>query len=161
MTREEYMARTNITSVEQAKGYLNQLRALFIIVFLGMAARYLPVSEDAALAIFFTYWAIVIYFVAYCVKVVKQEKISKAHAAFSILFAPISWIWFYPAIMEPLEIITGKKQPPESLPPELTEEQKAAKQKEGNKKFWKTIGIVCAVAFGLMAIFTITMFLVY
>jgi uncharacterized membrane protein YvbJ len=36
MTKEEYMARTNIKSVDEAEGYLTRLKILFISVAVGM-----------------------------------------------------------------------------------------------------------------------------
>lgn len=147
MTREDYMAHTNIKSEEEAKEYLNRLNFLFIAVFIGMVivnGTADSIDEGLYAIIWLANIALIIYFVWYCVKVIKAEKISKATAAFSIIFAPISWLWFYPNITDPLKIIVGKKVPPVSLPNKLT----LGERKKKDKKFWRNFWIVMASIFG-------------
>jgi hypothetical protein len=135
MTVNEYMAHTNIKSVEEAQEYLTTLRILFIVVAIAMVGvRGLAELNEQFEFLYLPYLILLIFFVFYCVKVVKAEKISRAHAGFSILFAPLSWIWFYPEITEPLKIITGKLLPPSSLPSREKEKQQ---YQERNKKFWR------------------------
>jgi len=154
MTREEYMAHTNIKSEEEARGYLNRLNFLFIAVFIGIIIVKGGVDnmDDGLYSIL---WladiALIIYFVWYCVKVIKAEKISKASAVFSIIFAPISWFWFYPDITDPLKIIIGKKIPPVSFPSRLSLEEK----KKKDKKFWRNFWIIMGSIFGALILIVI------
>jgi len=164
MTREEYMARTNIKSVEEAQGYLSRLKFLFIAVFVGMIivkGGAESINEDVYMLIWLVDIILLIYFVVYCVKVIKAEKIAKTSAALSIIFAPISWIWFYPAITEPLKIIIGEKEPPYSLPPELSPEEKEARKKAGDKAFWHKMKILLGVSFGAIFIICLILYLAF
>ncbi len=129
-TMEEYQARTNIGSKEEAKKYLNQLRVLFWIVFLSMVViRGLSKSEsELAVILLVPYTGLLIYFIIFSVKVLKAEKLSSANALWCILFAPISWLYLYPLMADPLKIILGEKQPPIRL------NEVKRKQDEANKK---------------------------
>ncbi|MCU0680133.1 MAG: zinc-ribbon domain-containing protein [Planctomycetes bacterium] len=113
-TVEEYQIRTNIKSKEEAKKYLNQLRALFWIVFLSMVViRGLGEVESELVAILFIpYIGLLIYFIIFSVKVLKAEKLSAVNALWCILFAPFSWLYVYPLMANPLKIIIGEKEPP-------------------------------------------------
>lgn len=135
LTKEEYLALTNIKSVEEARDYIKQLRVLFIAVMISIA-----IPENIAIPAQYLIYVglgigiLWIYFLFFCRKVIKAEKIADTSYLFSIFFAPISWIWFYPAIMEPLQIITGDKQLPEDFNVETFKEKMAAKEK-ANKSF--------------------------
>lgn len=162
MTKEEYMARTNIKSVDEAAGYLTRLKILFISVAVGMVVtRAGTESIDANIysAIWFAYIALLVYFVYFCVKVIKAEKIANTSAALSIIFAPISWIWFYPGITEPLKIIIGEKQPPHSLPAELSHEEREKRKKAADKAFWHKFKIVIGISFGVVFIICLLVYL--
>jgi uncharacterized membrane protein YvbJ len=154
MTREEYMAHTNIKSEEEAKEYLHRLNFLFIAVFIGIVivrGGADSIDEGLYAILWLADIALLIYFVWYCVKVIKAEKISKASAVFSIIFAPISWFWFYPDITDPLKIILGKKVPPISLPSNLSSEEK----KKKDKKFWRNFWIIMGSIFGALILILI------
>lgn len=120
ITKEEYLARTNIKSPEEAKKYYTRLKILFIGSFVfSLLDRVLSdstnVTESNALLfllILVLDIGILIYFIIYSIKVLKAEKLSGWNAALCIFFAPLSWFWFYPDIMDPLKIIMGKKKPP-------------------------------------------------
>ena len=135
MTKEEYLALTTIKSVEEARGYLLQLRVLFplLLLLIGLSEYLkLPTPYDLYFGIFcLVAWA---YFVYFCRKVIKAEKFADTSYLLSIIFAPISWIWFYPAIMEPLLIITGEKEIAPGFNIKTVEEKLAAKAK-ANKSF--------------------------
>lgn len=121
-TVEEYQSRTNIKSKEEAAMYLGKLKKLFWGVFLGgIPIRILDsfLRESSAdvlgsifIVLFIAYLGLSIYFVVFSVKVLKAEKLSPLNAAWCIFFAPISWLYLYPLITDPLKIILGKKQPP-------------------------------------------------
>lgn len=115
MSISEYMAHTNIKSREEAQKYLTNLKILFWLVGVLMFAvkgGSGSFDEGTFALILLVYLVLLVYFVIYCVKVVRAEKICRSSAVFTILFAPISWIWFYPAITEPLKIILGIKPTP-------------------------------------------------
>jgi len=120
ITKEEYMALTNIKSPEEAKKYFTKLKKLFIgtFVFSTIMKIFSQVNDNGDINAFFDFIflvltvTILIYFIVYSVKVLKAEKLSKIYAAFCIILAPISWFWFYPYIMDPLKIILGEKKPP-------------------------------------------------
>lgn len=159
-TREtviEYQAKTNIKSKEEAKKYLNQLRVLFWIVFLSMVViRGLGESESELAAILFIpYIGLLIYFIIFSVKVLKAEKLSGANALWCIFFAPISWLYIYPLMADPLKIILGEKQPPIRL----SEAEKKQKTAEANKKFWRNFWIIIGVVVGVFVISLIAIFL--
>ncbi len=111
---EEYQAKTNIKSKEEAKKYLNQLRVLFWIVFLSIVViRVLGELESELVAILsIPYIGLLIYFIVFSVKVLKAEKLSSVNALWCIFFAPISWLYIYPLMADPLKIILEEKQPP-------------------------------------------------
>lgn len=157
-TVEEYQARTNIKSKEEAEKYLNQLKILFWSVFLSMVLiRGLGESESESVTILIIpYIGLLIYFIIFSVKVLKVEKLSGANALWCIFFAPISWLYIYPLMADPLKIILGEKQPPIRL----SEEERKKKLFEANKKFRRnlliTIGVVsCVFIVSLIAIFII------
>jgi len=158
MSIEEYMSYTNIKSVDEAQKYYSNLKMLFILVFIGLIVVKGMTGIDSGLyaIIWLADIALLIYFVVYCVKVVNAEKISKASAAFSILFAPISWFWFYPNIMEPLKIIIGKKTPPQSLTIKKEKTEKEKTEREiSNKKYWNKYWILMGVIFGIILLLII------
>lgn len=157
MTAEQYMAHTNIKSVDEAKKYLLRLRILFVSVFIGMilTRAAADIDVDVYALIFWAYLALLVYFVVYCVIVLRAEKISRANAIFTILLAPLSWIWFYPEIVEPLKIIAGEKLPPASL--SFSKEQKMARQ-ESNKLFWKKFIIFIVACIGAVTILSVWLY---
>lgn len=158
-TAEEYQTRTNIKSKEEAKKYLNQLRALFWIVFLSMAViRGLGESESELAVIFFIpYIVLLIYFIIFSVKILKAEKLSGANALWCIFFAPISWLYIYPLMADPLKIILGKKQPPIRLSEAEIKQKTAVANKKLWRNFWIIIGIIVGIfAISLIAIFILT-----
>lgn len=156
-TVEEYQARTNIKSKEEAKKYLNQLRVLFWVVFLCMVViRGLGESESELAAILFIpYIGLLIYFIIFSVKVLKAEKIPGANALWCIFFAPISWLYIYPLMADPLKIILEEKQPPIRL----NEAEIKQKTAEANKKFWRNFWIIIGIVVGVFVISLIAIFL--
>ncbi|MCK4554743.1 zinc-ribbon domain-containing protein [Candidatus Parcubacteria bacterium] len=149
-TAEEYLAKTDIKNVEEAKKYLGQLKALFWIVFLSMVViRGLGESEsELAVILFIPYIGLLIYFIYFCVKVLKAEKLPKANALWCVVFAPISWLYLYPSMADPLKIILGKKQPPIRL----SDSERKQKRTEANKKFWRKFWIIVGAVVGIFAI---------
>lgn len=156
-TVEEYKEKTNIKSKEEAKKYLNQLRVLFWIVFLSMVIiRGLGESESELAAILsIPYIGLLIYFVIFSVKVLKAEKLSGANALWCIFFAPISWLYIYPLMADPLKIILGEKQPPIRL----SETEKKQKIAETNKKFWRKFWILIGIVGGVFVVSLIAILL--
>lgn len=162
MTREEYLAKTQIKSVHEARSRLTHLRILFAVVFVfiilirGGAGQ---IDQDTYFLIWVGYIGLLIYFVVYCVKVIKlTNHVTQTNAFWSIIFAPISWFWFYPEITKPLKIIIGEIEPPEKLPIHHTSEEAKKRREASDKKFWKMIKIVIvsfAVIFGLIIAFIV------
>lgn len=144
MTKEEYLAKTQIQSIEEAKTYLLRLRIFFISVFISMFL--VKVFSD----LFALYLVLLICFVIYCVKLRRLTKdVATTSAIWSVLFAPLSWIWFYPELTRPLRIIVGEIQPPEAI---STIQDKQAITTAANKRFWgtiKTVVIVCALVLAI------------
>lgn len=157
MTKEEFLSKTDIKNESEAFGYLSHLTFLFVTVFGGMiAVRALGQLSDETLSpnlyliIWFAWILYLVYFVYFCVKVINlTKKVTKASAVWSILFAPISWIWFYPELTKPLKIIIGRLAPPETLP--NVEEKKAIADKV-NSSFWKSIKIAVLISLGVVVV---------
>lgn len=152
MTKEEYRSRTKITSIDEAKSHLLHLRILFIVVFIAPLIRDVLISSLLTLLVMTVlYVGLWIYFIVYCVKVTRlTREVTKADAFWSIFLAPISWIWFYPAITRPLQIIIGSIEPPETTP---TATDRALVQKNANKRFFRTLAYVVLVI-GLFLLFS-------
>jgi hypothetical protein len=156
MTREEYIAKTQIKSVDEARSRLTHLRILFAVVFAfivllrGGAGQ---IDQDTYSLIWVAYIALLIYFVVYCVKVIKlTSHVTKANAFWSIIFAPISWFWFYPEITKPLKIIIGEIEPPEKLLDHHHSEEAKKAREASNKRYWKTVKIVVIIFFALLGV---------
>jgi len=149
-TVEEYQARTNIKSKEEAKKYLKQLRVLFWIVFLSIIAmRGLSESEsELAVMLVIPYIGLLVYFIIFSVKVLEAEKLSGANALWWIFFAPISWLYIYPLMADPLKIILGEKQPPIRL----SETERKQKSVQANKKFWRNFWVITGTLFGIFVV---------
>jgi small-conductance mechanosensitive channel len=152
ITKEAYLASTNIESIDQARSYLNKLRVLFISNFILSAIAEMDLGNFSAIVAIIEL-VLLIYFIFFCAKVLKAEKEARINAAFCILLAPLSWFWFYPRITNPLKIIIGKKQPPASLPLVLSEEELKLKKTESRKKFWKNILIASGISLVILFIF--------
>lgn len=138
-TRESFMARTNIKSVAEATGYLRKLKGLFWLIFISSAlVRSLSEAGSGIFSLMFlVHIGLLIYFIYFCVKVLKAENLPKSNAIWSVVFAPISWFYFYPLIANPLKIITGTIEPPNPL----TGDEKKQRKIESDKKFWRRIKI--------------------
>ncbi|MDD5043075.1 MAG: hypothetical protein PHD51_00180 [Patescibacteria group bacterium] len=150
---EKYLARTDIKHTEQAREYLNRLKVLFWIAFVGsIVLRGLSESESELVVIFFIlYIGFLVYFIYFCTKVLKAEKLSKANALWCMVFAPLSWLWFYPLITDPLKIILGEKQPPIRL----SDAERKQRATETNKKIlrlWISAGVVVLIFVVILAI---------
>lgn len=153
MTKEEYLSKTGIRNEEEARARLMHLRILFAVVFTSMIIVQGGedlIDENTYLLFGLGYLCLLIFFVVYCVKVIKLTRdVTSANAFWSIIFAPISWFWFYPEITKPLKIIIGEMEPPEKLP---TKEERSAIREGANKRFWKTIKIVIGFCAALLVL---------
>jgi hypothetical protein len=138
-TLEEYLAETNIKNKEEAKAYLRELRITFWVVFLCGSILYsLNESDNKLVFLFFIFYVCFsVYFIYFCFKLLKIEKIPTGNAWFCIIFAPISWLYLYPLLANPLKIILGEKQPPIRM-------SGAEKQKiyEKSKRRWGKVSVV-------------------
>lgn len=155
MTREEYQAETDITSPEEAQALLSKLQWLFIGVFgfrLCIYAIEKNIYPSSLLFLLLCDVALVIYFVVFCLKVIRLTRtVTKANVFWSIFLAPISWAWFYPEITKPLKIIIGELPPPEKI---QTMEERKAMRKAINTNYWKTL----LIAIGIAALFAVIVF---
>ena len=157
MTREEYQSHTGIKSAEEARQHMVNLRVFFVSVFvtmvgLRMFAHTIALANHSLyLFLWLAYVVLLVCFVAYCVKVTNLTRdVTEASPALSILFAPISWIWFYPALLRPLKIIMGEIEPPASLRPPADRVEIA----KANRKFWKKFLIATTL---ILAVFMVTL----
>ena len=153
MTQEEYRARTLIQTPEEAKTRLVHLQELFFAVFgarifISLSVGF--VTLDVYRFLLLAHVTLIVYFVIYCMKVIKLTRdVTRADLVWSILFAPISWLWFYPEITKPLRIILGELPPPDKLP---TREERAALRKAVNGNYWKSLLIIVGLCFLCMAV---------
>jgi hypothetical protein len=149
MTRQEYISKTGIKDASEAAAYLNKTKNLFISVFFGIILfRAIDLTADEFLSvelyylIWVAYLGFYIYFIAHCYKIIKlTKKVTKANIAWSLLFAPLSWAWFYPELTKPLKVIAGDMDPPD--------EKAELVNLETEKKIAKGVGrtvIYCAIA---------------
>lgn len=147
MTKEEYLRMTNIASEEEAHKMLRNVNGAFLaivffsyvvplVVFYIWDVQFSGVLQIANII----FWVIFTY---YCWTVKKAQKISKVSALFAWFFAPLSWIWFYPQLTEPLRIIIGEKQPPTITVDQFMEEfHRKPDAKASNTRVVKTIVLV-------------------
>lgn len=119
MTKEEYLQITSYASPEDAKKDLRTIQVLFplalIVILLGDFVFRLAIllNNYIGFVVLIGYLGLFIFFVWKCWDVIKKtRKVTKAQLLFSIILAPLSWIWFYPQLSEPLEIIVGTRMPP-------------------------------------------------
>lgn len=162
MTKEEYMVQTNIKSPEEAKEYLKHLNLLFWSIFLaGIIIRIAQIylSDGLFLLLFLAHISLLVYFVYYCIQVKKAIKMQVMSAAFAILFAPISWLWFYSAITGPLKIIIGKTPVPDRLLIQMSSAERKERDKSINKKVLRTILIGLGVY--LLLVIGIIVFVIF
>ncbi|MDQ5952303.1 MAG: hypothetical protein QG626_430 [Patescibacteria group bacterium] len=161
LTRDEYQAQTGIASAEEAKRYLGRLKGVFGFIFVYLVAVNLvqTVADEEFLIVFsLVYLVCLAGFVAYCWRVIRlTKKVTQANILFSILFAPISWIWFYPELVKPLKIIAGEMEPPEALPVRNSRFNNALNAAWQDKK--KRIAMIIAGVFALVIVVAGGMFL--
>lgn len=155
-TAEEYLAKTDIKDKEEAKKYLSQLKALFWLVVLSIIIiRGVGESEsESAAVLYIPFIGLMIYFVYFCVKVLKAEKLPKANALWCVFFAPFSYFYLYPLMADPLKIILGEKQPPVRL----SDTERKQRASEANKKFWRTFWMIIGITGGLFALTLIAIY---
>jgi hypothetical protein len=117
MTSEEYRSCTAIKSVEIAKSELSRINSLFIIsVSASLLLKTLIQDQTTASLVYMSLWLVFqIYFVMQCMRLAKLTKpFNKAWVPLAVLFAPVSWIWFYADLTRPLKIIVGEIDPPQT-----------------------------------------------
>lgn len=153
MTKEEYQSKTDIKSVEEARSILSHLQIIFWVAFIWMVALRVGaeiIPYGIYLIVWLGYLSFIIYFIVYCVKIVRLTRaVTKADAVWSIIFAPISWLWFYPELTAPLKIIIGDREPPEKLPERKFD---AAKNAASWRKFWRNIIIFTVILLGALGL---------
>ncbi|MCC7522291.1 hypothetical protein IT407_00600 [Candidatus Uhrbacteria bacterium] len=156
MTKEEYMRLTAYTSIEQARHDLNILRSMFVVVLIAIfASDYLyvllyQINRDFAVFLLIGYVCLLGLFVWKCHELKQKTKqVNKASLVFSIILAPISWIWFYPQMTEPLEIIVGNRQPPTSV---QSMAERDALRKKGNRDTIRTIALVFVLTLAALSV---------
>lgn len=149
MTKEEYRAHTSLQSVDEAHSLLNKTRILFIVEFIAIVLMRILATESSYVTYFAIWLAFTVYFVIHCMQITKKTKaVTKAWAAWAVIFAPISWIWFYPELVKPLHIIIGDQPPPEVIQPRGLSAQS---RKNANAGFWRTVLIVSAISFVILS----------
>lgn len=162
MTREEYKQHTNIQDAEEAKSLMKRIKILFACTFIGIIGinilRAISSNIEGITIYLLGYLLLYAYFIYRCYEITKKtKKVTRAEIVFSFFFAPISWIWFYDALLEPLQVITGERDVPDHIriKKELTEEQK----KTIRRNTWKTIGKITLVAFCMVTVMVVAVIL--
>lgn len=149
MTKEEYLAATDIKSTKEAQKLLIDIQFLFVSVFVSLIiikSLIGRINDGIYGLLSLVYLGLLVFFVTECMRVIKLTRlVTKAQAFWSVFFAPFSWFWFYPALTRPLKIILGKIAPPEKLPVHRTDEELKKIRKVADKKYWKTFAIVTAI----------------
>lgn len=163
LTRDEYRAQTGIASADEARQYLGRLKGLFGFIFVYLVAINVAqtvADEEFLIGFSLVYLGCLVAFVTYCWKVIRlTKKVTQANILFSILFAPISWIWFYAELVKPLKIIAGEMEPPEALPvrnSRFNNALNAAWQDKKKKPFMIAAGILLLLMLGAGAMFLFT-----
>lgn len=151
MTKEEYLLMTSYASPEDANEDLKTIQFLFpLILVLFMCARtviqigWMHNRSLGMIALAAT-GIVLAYFIWTCWSIAKKtRKVTKAEPLFSLVLAPLSWIWFYPQLSEPLEIIVGKRMPPTT---DVAAEAQARidASKKGTRNAIRTILIVIGI----------------
>ena len=146
MTREEYRQQTDIQTTDEAKRLQEQFRLLLTIFggvwLLALCSRYIVYWLEPFFLIGYIVMLVVVFVYARRI-IVRTRRVSRADILWAVLFAPISWFWFYPEVVKPLRIIMGELEPPTASSQEHSRE---AVRRAGNKRFWRTIKIVFAVS---------------
>jgi hypothetical protein len=160
MTKEEYLHATSYGSVEDAQKDLTLIRVLFIVTLLGIFfAQFVlgtafAISDSLGLFAFLAYIAYWVFFIWKCWDIVKKTlAVNKANVFFSVVLAPLSWIWFYPQLTEPLEIIVGSRMPPTT--DAVTEGQaRISARKAGARNAWRSMLMIAVGVFVVIACIT-------
>jgi hypothetical protein len=152
MTKEEYRARTKLTSVDEAHSLLNRTRIIFAVEALATVLMQLSRYETSYPTYAIIWFALTIFFVIHCVVVIKKTReVTRAWAPWSVILAPISWIWFYPELVKPLKIVLGTEPVPDVIRPRLTAENR----KNINQKFWRNLLIIFVISFVVVSMIAI------
>ncbi len=155
MTKEEYSRHTSIASSGEANRLLNQTRVVFIVyIVLTIALRAAAdsASDDSIVFIALARVILIAVFLMCNISITRKTKrVTEAWAGWSILFAPISWIWYYPNLVKPLKVIAGIDAPPESI---MSDEVFASRLQRSKERFRKSLRIwgVIAVAVILLSV---------
>ena len=157
---EDYMLLTNIKSKKEAKRNLDLLILLFWLVFLSGAFIRAMENEDELLELFSLMYLLLLWcFIYFCIKVLRSLKLSKWNAVFCVIFAPISWLYLYSLMANPLKIILGRKELPEEIPANLIKSNRKFNERE--KSNYKNILFDLAVSLFLMLVTFFTLFTIY
>ena len=157
-TPEEYLSETNIKNKEEAKRYLKELKIIFWVHLISLSFLYSSneSGNESAFVFFIFYICILGVFIYFCIKLLKVEKIPTGNAWFCVVFAPISWLYLYPLLANPLKIILGEKQPPIRI-----SNEKRRETYEKSKKHWKKVSIVLGILVSLWLLSVIINFILY
>lgn len=154
VTREEYQRHTEITSPDEARDYLWKLKISFCLVFIFMIVvqvmNFMGNTNEIFTMMIWLYILSIVMFVTYCSRVIRlTKKVNRADVIIGLVFAPISWIWFYPELVKPLKIILGELEPPEVL--ELRKFPSPEVARAANIRFW---GKFVLISLSLVAFLT-------
>jgi len=159
MTRKEYAEHVGL-SEQEAQKYLDFLPILtWVLILVGAAIKLsmyiLPLDflqNILAITAFVCFDVLLVYWVIYCIKILRKTTRSGFNMFFGFLFFPIGLLWFYPYLVRPLKIVVGKIEPPEELPT-------SSDSKASNKRVWrsvfKTMGLAVLITAVLMTVMVI------
>lgn len=157
MMREEYRVYTKIQSVDEARRLLVTTKRLFIamlvmmllpgILYITVLANIEGVPWVAIIApVQYGLWFYLIYHAAQVIK--RTRPFTKAWAGWALILAPVSWIWLYPELTDPLKVIIGIKEVPADLEvPKIVSEKELREQEVRIRRgAWRSMGVVMLIA---------------
>jgi hypothetical protein len=146
-TPEAYMQKTDIKSTDEAQSMLSRLKITFWAVAISLLTLNVitelssSLSNEFAYLFIALYFGVLIYFVFYCMTVLKAVNLPRTSAFWCVFFAPFGWFYLYPLMANPLKIILGK------LPVPSSEEaqEKNRKARISKRKFYIRFWIIAGV----------------
>lgn len=148
MTKEEYQKHASLASSEEANELLKQTRMAFvayIILTIVLSSVADAASDNAMIFVALARVMLIAVFLTYNISITRKTKrVTEAWAGWSIIFAPVSWIWYYPNLVQPLKIVAGIVAPPEAI---MSDEVFASRSQRAKERFRKSLrvwGIIAA-----------------
>ena len=163
MTRKEYIDYMGMSEEEAEKHliilpFLTWATVLSVIGLRVLYATYgnLLLAEPVATTLYIAIAGLLLFWIIYCVRVPQKTNRSGFNVLFGIFIFPVGLLGFYPYLIRPLKIITGKIPPPEKIP---TKKELSDMNKRAWKSTAKTVAIALGIGMIIMAILTVVIFI--